>query len=414
MKTLLTLLFTLSVMFSGLAETLSLDDCLQMALANNPDLRKSRTAFQQSRIQTRQAWSGLSPSVSANASSSNSGPVVSEMEDDWSWSLGGSVNQTFYSPGMYSRISLAKKQQTSSEYSYESLEDQIRASVQNVYYQILVSDTLAGVYRANIHAADEQITKMRLMVELGLKRESDLLKSEVQRGTFEAQLVREQQSLAASKRTLNRLMGREPGIPYDILPLDVQAIDIPNFTSAYAVMLEASPALKRFKTQVDIRKLSLRISKEAYLPSVSGSYSYSQTSGALGGPSMESDQVSLRLSLDLFDGFRKHQNVQVSKLDLQDAQLDFQAALRDADETLRNQYKALDTQNRLIGIHETSLASARKDLEVVTEQYAAGLSSILDLTDAQVSVLESESSLLQDLYARKRIEAEIRRLIGSN
>ena len=65
-----------------------------------------------------------------------------------------------------------------------------------------------------------------------------------------------------------------------------------------------------------------------------------------------------------------------------------------------------------IDIHHTNLTSSRKDLEVVSEQYAAGLSSILDLMDAQVSVLQSEINLLSDLYARKRIESEIFRLIG--
>ena len=79
---------------------------------------------------------------------------------------------------------------------------------------------------------------------------------------------------------------------------------------------------------------------------------------------------------------------------------------------MSNQYRALETQNQLILIHQTNLASARQDLEVVSQQYDAGFSSILDLMDAQLSVLQSETNLLQDLYTRKQIEAEIRRLIG--
>jgi outer membrane protein len=394
-------------------ETLSLEQCIRLAMANNPDVIKSEFTWNKSRIAVNQAWADLSPGASASASVSNSGPVVSDMNNIWNWSLGGSISQPFYTPGMYSRIGLARVRETASGYSLASLKDQIRTSVENVYLQILTADTLIGVYKANIRLADEQIDKMKQMVELGLKRQSDLLKSEVQRGVFEAQLVRETETLASSRRSLNLLMGRQPDRDFEIQSLPVEQITIPDFETALAMMIEKNPQLKQLNSQIRAQELTLRIAKEAYLPSVSGSYSVSKRNDALSGSStFESDQISVHLSIDLFDGFSKNRNVQLNRLSLEEARLDYASALRDVEEALMNQYRAMDTQNQLITIHQTNLASAREDLKVVSEQYAAGFSTILDLTDAQVSVFESETSLLQDLYARKRIEAEIRRLIG--
>ena len=384
-----------------------------MALHNNPDLNKSELAWKESWIAVRQAWSALSPGASASASVSNSGPLVSDMNRSWNWSLGGSISQQFYAPGMYSRIGLARTRLASSKYSLTSLRNQIRTSVEDTYLQILTSDTLMGVYEANIRVADEQIEKMKQMVELGLKRQSDLLKSEVQRGTFEAQLVRETETLASSKRSLNILMGRQPDTEFNILPLPVEQIVIPDFETALEIMIKSNPQLKQLDSQIKAQKLSLCIAKEAYLPSVSGSYSRSKRKDALSGlPAFESDQVNFNLSISLFDGFTKVRNVQLSQLAVKEAQIDYEAAFRDVKDALLNQYRAMATQNRLITIHQTNLASAREDYEVVSQQYAEGFSTILDLTDAQVSVFESETSLLQDLYARKKIEAEIRRLIG--
>ena len=409
------ILFILSLTYVIYSQTLSLDECVQSALENNPDLQKSEFSLQQSQISTKQAWSALYPTASANASTSRSGALVSDTQDnaDWNWSLGGSVNQQFYRPGMYSGIGLARVRQESSEYSVAALQSQIRATVEKLYFQILASDTLVGVYEANIRLSDEQIVKMERMVDVGFKRQSDLLKSRVQRGTFETQLIREIETAASTRRTLNILMGRQPNATFDVIPLAVDRISIPEYRTAFTMMLEDNPDIKRLKSQVDVQKLSLGIAREAYLPSMSGSYSYSQRQNTFGGPAIESDQVSIHLSIDLFDGFSKSQNVQKSSLNLDEARLDYEAALRDLDEALSNQYMALDTQNKLIAIHETNLISARKDLEVVSEQYATGFSTILDLTDAQVSVLESETNLLRDLYTRKQIEAEIRRLIGN-
>ena len=412
-KQILSAIFFLTITIPVSAETLSLDQCIQLALENNPDLNISEFAWKESWIAVRQAWSALSPGASASASASNSGPVVSDMNRSWNWSFGGSVTQQFYAPGLYSRIGLARARLASSKFSLTSLRNQIRTLVEDTYLQILTSDTLIGVYNANIRAADEQIEKMRQMVELGLKRQSDLLKSEVQRGTFEAQLVRETETLASSKRSLNIVMGRQPDTKFEILPLPIEQIVIPDFEAALDMLIKNNPQLKQLDSQIKAQKLSLRIAKEAYLPSISGSYSYSRRKDALSGlPAFENDQVNVNLSIDLFDGFNKLRNVQLSRLALEEAQIDFESAFRDTKDALLNQYRAMDTQNRLVKIHQTNLASAREDYEVVSQQYAEGFSTILDLTDAQVSLFESETSLLQDLYTRKKIEAEIRRLIG--
>lgn len=398
---------------AGASEILSLNDCIQLALEHNPDLKKSAFQLAQSDIGLKQAWSALLPNVSASASASNSGPVVSEPSDSWSRSLGGTVQQSIYAPGLYSRIDLAGRQKQFSHYGLLSQKNQVRAAVEKIYYQILISDTLIDVYEANIGLADEQIFKMRQMVDLGLKRASDLLKSEVQRGTFEAQLVRETESLTSSKRSLNLLMGRDPDIKFEVIPIAVDQIDVPEFETAAVMMLNKNPALKQMKLQVRMEQLSLRISKEAFLPSLSGSYSYSNRQDArTGGTTVENDQLSLNVSVDLFNRFNKLRDVQLNRLALQEVELDCQTTLRDMQDALLSLYKALETQNRLIRIHQTNLESARQDLKIVSEQYASGLSSILDLTDAQVSAFESETSLMEDFYTRKRIEAEIRQLIG--
>jgi len=411
MKRIIPIGLFLLVHLAGQAETLSLEACLKLACQNNPDLIRSEYSLKTAQIAVGQARSSFYPGVSAGASASTSGPV-GDYDPEWGWSMSAGVSQTLYRPGLFTHVGLARERKESAELSDRSLRDQIRMTVERYYYQFLTSDTLIGVYRANIRLAEEQIRKMRQMVDLGLRRQSDLLKSEVQRGTFEAQLVREEETRDAYRRGLNVLMGRAPEAPLLLRPVSVGSPGISDLETARTAMIENNPDLLRLRKQIDIQTLSLRVAREAYLPSLSASYSYSRSRGAFGGETVENDQVGLRLSLELFSGFSRNQAVQRERVGLDAARLDFEAALRDQDEKLLNRYKSLDTQNRLIEIHRTNLESAREDLEVVSRQYAAGFSSILDLMDAQLSVLESETSLLRVLYARKMVESEIRKLIG--
>jgi outer membrane protein len=403
--------FLLLTWIPAIPETLTLQQCVEMVLQHNPDLLQSKRSLKQSNITVKESWSNLLPGASANASTSSGGPFFSKSSSSWDWSLGGSVSQTFYRPGLYTGIKQAGIQREAAVFSDQSLKDQIYTQVENLYYQILNSDTLINVYKANIRQADEQIRRMQQMVELGMKRQSDLLKSEVQKGTFESQLVREQESLTTAKRSLNVLMGREPLEPLEIAGIQFEIIHVPDFETAEKTMLANNPSIKRLQAQRSVQGLSLRIAREAYLPSLSGSYSYSRRNVPFSSP-VDDDQVSLHLSYSLFEGFQRNYNVQKEKLRLDDAVSELEVAIRESNMELANQYQAMETQNQLIAIHRKNLESARKDLETVTQQYAAGFSSILDLMDAQVSVLQSETSLVSDLFGRKRIESEINRLMG--
>ena len=334
------LIFCVGLTVSLSSQTFTLEACVEQALVNNLELKKSEYTVHQSKLSQKQSWSSLMPSVAASGSMSNSGPFVSDAADEWDWSVGGSVSQQIYRPGLYTNISLAKMQKQTSELSDEALRNQIWSSVEKLYYQILTSDTLVSVYRANIQLSEEQIEKMRRMVDLGMKRESDLLKSEVQRGTFEAELIREQESLASSRRGLNILMGRKPNESIHIVPVPVEQIEVPDFEDGYQMMLDFNPSLQRLAKQVDIENLSLRVSKEAFLPSASASYSYSQRKDLYGGDPVESDNVSLKMSIDLFDGFNKTLTVQKSKVAVDNAKVDLEAAVRDYSQSLLDQYNA--------------------------------------------------------------------------
>ncbi len=394
------------------SEILSLDQCLQLAMQNNPDLKQSDYSVRQSEINVKSSLSNLLPTVSIGGSANNSGPFVDEYHHDWNWGLSGSVHQSIYQPGLYSNIRLAKVQEEMSTFSRADTENRIRSAVETTYFQILTSDTLIGVYRENIQLAGEQIRKMRVMVDLGLKRQSDLLKSEVQKGTFESQLIQEHQNLDGLKRELNLLMGRSPDTPLFLKTLDISMNQVPDFKTARSMLFDRNPSLKSAEKQLVSDKLSLKIAREAYLPSASASYSYSRNKSAFESSFVESDQIGVQLSLGLFDGFYKHHNVQKQKIQLASSQLELETKQREMEQTLSGYYTAFETQKRLLEIYTKNLESARKDLEIVSEQYAAGMASILDLMDARVSLIESQTNLVKVQYARKVIEYEIRSLIS--
>jgi len=393
-------------------EKLTLDQCIQLAFKNNPSLQQSGLSVEQAHISTKQSYSNLYPTVGVSASTSTSDNNQPGTEWQSQWNVQGSVSQSIYSPGMYSGIQLSKVNEQISKLSDEDLKTQIRLSVENNYFLILTSYALISVYNENIQTATENLEKIRTMYNVGAKTESDVLKAEVQKGDFESLLISEQERLQNYKRSLNTTMGRSSEINFDVKIISAENVEIPELEAAKTMLLEKNREYQTLKQNYKSQEISLRIAKEAYLPSLSGAYSYSRSDRWTNSSPLASNQVSLRASLDLFNGFYKNQSVQKEKLNLEKSQIDLQDKERNLTAQLANLYTSLQTYNDLITIDEKNVESSKRDLELVTARYTVGASTILDQMNSQASLLQSQSDLVKVKYSRKIVEAQIKQLLG--
>jgi outer membrane protein len=386
------------------AEKLTLEQCIQAAIKNNKSLQQGSFSVQQTALGTKSAYASLYPSASASASESGG---------NGSSKLGANagINQSLYSPGLYSEIKLAKNKTDVAKLDKEELEAEIRASVETAYYNILTYQGLINVYRENLTAAAENLQLIRTMYKLGTRTESDVLKAEVQKGEIENTLINQEHELISEKRSLAVLMGDSPEQEFEIVDIDVEQMNIPDLTKAKNLLLKNSLEYQSLQKSLKNEQISLKIAKEAYLPNISAGYNYSKDwTGATTTDGYGSWSISA--SIGIFDGFSKKQNVQKSKLSLKSAEVGLQAKEQELLSTLLNYYSDLDNKNRIIDLQEKTLESARKNYELVTRQYELGMATMLEQTTAQVSVLQAQSNLVKAKYSRKIVESQIRQLLA--
>lgn len=384
-------------------EKLSLDQCVQEALRNNKTILQGEIDLKQKKISTQSAYSNWYPAISL------SGSEGGQIKDTWNsrWNTEVGVRQNLYSPGMYSEVKLAKIDEDIARIDQNELAAQIRSRVETAYYDILTSQALIAVYRENILAADENLHKIQTMFKLGTRTESDVLKAEVQKGDFESALINEEFNLDNQKRNLNLLRGCSPDQEFTLEDVNLDLISIPSLEEAKAMVLQNNREYLSLQKSLKADQISFHIAKESYLPTVSASYGYSKSESGVG-----SSSLGISTGLSLFDGFRKNQNVQKSKLNIKKANIQIQAKEQELLSTVLQYYSGLDNYNKTIALQEKNLESARKDYELVTRQYELGLGTILDQTNAQLSVLKAQSNLVKAKYSRKIVESQIIQLLA--
>ncbi len=80
---------------------------------------------------------------------------------------------------------------------------------------------------------------------------------------------------------------------------------------------------------------------------------------------------------------------------------------------VENTMSSLESLHRIHPINREVLASAEADVRLADEQYNLGAISILDLLDAQVSLITTRSTLVRTTYDIKKAEAQLEALMGT-
>lgn len=393
------------------APLMTLSECQELALRANGDLLQQRLETEKTGLTVKQSYSDLYPSVYGRVSTSYSHTDNSIVTTDNSgYTLSGTVSQNVFYPGLFSGLKAAKFSEEAAGLNLQDAISLLEASVIQYYYSILASDELIAVYQENIRFAEENIKRVQNMLELGARTESDLLKVKVQKGQFQSQLLSEEQRNRSLKRELNLLMGQDPAQELRLQPMSPEPAGLPDIQDARNLIKQNNFSLLALEKQIEIQKLNVKIKKESYLPTVSGDYTYSYRDDD--GGTVKSNSLGLSANISLFEGFRRSTEKQKAEIDLKAMQIRYENTVADLFARLDELYQTMKTYRELTEIHKISLASAKRDYELVTQQVELGAGTILDQLDAQLSVLASESQLVEARYNTKITEAHIDQLLG--
>ncbi|HEX9690480.1 MAG TPA: TolC family protein [Gemmatimonadales bacterium] len=197
---------------------------------------------------------------------------------------------------------------------------------------------------------------------------------------------------------------------------------VPTVTLGEAVdmALRANPQMVQARGQVAVASASKREAIGNWLPSISGSSSWSRNSSSrwddrtqttvTGGSSSLS--AGLSASMTLFDGFRTPAQNRAANagFDAADAALvnqEFQIALQ----TKQTFFNAL-AQHDLVAVSETQIQRAEEQLKVSREKLAAGQATRSDTLRSAVELANARLQLLNAQTNRATAEASLARLIG--
>ena len=424
-------LLAISICYS---QNYSLEKAVEIALQNKETLKASALDLRSSKQDIKSSYSGILPSLRASTTmtesrfpeqtvgfNQSSGEILSDVSSITSASSNISINQNIYDGGVWwNNIRLAKNNYKISEQFNRQIKTNIIRNVHFAYFNYLKAMQLLGVARSNLMSSQQQLALVEQKFDLGSAKKTDLLKAKVRFGQARVDLISNDASLKSAYRNLKNAMGLiNTNDEFSISDVERPLEIIPEFETGFELIQKFNPSIKAKQYQIVAAKIGTKIAKGSRMPNISISASAFGTAESISDAVSNSygdnqrTNTSLSISLPLYSGNTISTRIQKAKLTVNKQESEYLTQLEDISVQLKDLIDQLQNFSEIIPINETVLESAEEDLKLSQVRYSQGSTTILEVLNAQVSVVQAKSSLVRSKYDAFIQQANLKALLGT-
>ena len=415
----LSFLLSLAGAASAQQRTVTLDEAIELALENSPEMTQASGAVRTARAAERTARGAYLPTLSLSSGGSLAGSdqrlqgnVVSQSNDSYSAGLSAGVD--LYTGGRRgAQGTQARAESASAGATLVERQYAVVLETKRSFFEVLRATELLRVAQARVARAERALTAASDRQRVGSATRSDVLRSQLELTQARQSVLETENQLRAASFTLGSLVGSEQPVgasaegALTVAPLTATPEEIVQAAVASA------PSIRTAQAAVSSGEAGVDVARAQFLPSVrvSSGYSYANQDPALWN-GLKNWNVGLSVSLPILNGFQREESVERARVQTAVAA----AQLSDAQRTARAGAERLLGNLRLaeqkIALAEESVAVAEEDLRVQGDRYRLGASTILDQIQSQESLVQAETDLVTARYDYQIARAELESLLG--
>ena len=416
------------------AQNYSLEQAVEVALQNKEALKASALELNASKQDIRSSYSGILPSVRISGSTTestfpeqaigfnqSSGEILNNVSSITSASSSFSITQNIYDGGIWwNNIRLAKNNFRITEQFDRQIKTNIIRNVHFAYFNYLKAIQLLDVSRSNLMRSQQQLPLVQQQYDLGSAKKTDLLKAEVRFGQARIDVITNDASVKSAYRNLKNAMGLiNSDQDFTIEEVEKPLELIPEFETGFELVQKFNPSVKAKQYQIMSAKLNTKLARGSRLPVISLSASSSGADENLGDAisnnygDNQRTNASLSISIPIYTGNSISSRIQKAKIGVDKQESEYLTQLEDLSVQLEDYLDQLNNYIEVIPINETVLESAEEDLKLSQVRYSQGSTTILEVLNAQVSVVQARSSLVRSKYDAFIQQANLKALLGT-
>lgn len=406
---------------------------IELALANNRDLRVAVLNIEQARAQSQIRRADQFPTVNLGASGSRA-PAVARSNG-----TGGTTGNTAvetvsvglvssaYELDFFGRVASLKdaalSQYLATEESRKTAQISLIAAVATAYLNVLGDEAQIDVVKQTLGTREESQRLIRLRFDNGASSELDFRQAQSLTEAARVALAQLKRQRVLDENALTLLVGQP--LPADWLPVSPTAPAAQTLEQAVLMaelpaglpsdLLAQRPDIRAAEQQLLASNANIGAARAAFFPRISLTAGYGSTSSELSGLFRAGSlgwTFAPQITLPIFDAGRNQANLEVAQVNKEIAVAQYEKAIQTA---FREVADALGNRAALTEQFSAQQAQAEAEaarFKLSDLRYRNGIASFLDALDAQRALLGVRLGVLQTRLFQLQSQVALYKALG--
>lgn len=385
------------------------------ALANNRDLRMALRNVEQARAQVGVREADRFPTVGLGVAGSRT--PATNGGTTTAYNAGFSV--TAWEIDLFGRLGAlgeaAAAQYLATEEGRKAARSTLLAGVASTWLALVADETLLDITRQTLASREESLRLVTLRFEHGASSELDLRQAESLAAAARATLAQQERQRAQDLNALSLLLGAPA--PADagrqVILADVQLADLP--AGVPSEVLVRRPDVRQAEQQLLAANANIGAARAAFFPRISltaGLGVASKDLSALFPHGAWAFTAAPQALLTVFDAGRNQSNLRAAQAAREVAVAQYERAIQSAFREVADALAGRATFNDQVQALQRQANAEAVRLRLATLRYENGVSSSLDLLDAQRSQFSAQQALVQVRLAALQNQVQLYRALG--
>lgn len=391
---------------------LSMEQCRDMALTTSEELKQADNSLRQAELDDKIAATARLPKIEGSATGAYVLPDIEmtgmELAMRGTYMAGLTLTQPIYTGGKISAgRQMARLGRQIADQQLRMTRMDVLVDADNAYWSYIAVRRKVRMLESYSTQMDTIYKQTSSAVAAGMAIENDLLRIEAKRTEIEYQLQRARNGADLCRMALCNVIGA----PLDtaIEPTDTTF----NIESPTAMSLDIArrPEVGLLEKQIDVNMQRIRDARSEMLPTVglSAGYSYYGNIKLKGFADMGNGTTvpytqefrdgigiaMLAVKIPIFHWGESRKKMHKARYELDNSQLELQRNMRLMSIEAQQAVQNVEDGYRMIHTAESGLRQAEENLRVMRNRYAAAMSPLTDLLDAQSQWQQAQSNLIE-------------------
>jgi outer membrane protein len=417
------------------ARKLTIDDCVQIALTNNPTILTNIASIRQASGNYITVRAGLLPQfgiVAPNAyqdtfgttkASVGNSQTASSSSSYQSWNVQLQGSQLIFDGLKTPSLTAAAK--LSEQIAYFTLRqtiDSVIAQVVQQFYTVVLDRALVIANEQQVALYQTQVTDQQSRYDAGTVPRFNVLQAQVQLANAMPPLIQAKNNLRVSLFTLVQLIGlnypnlQNVEIPFDVVgALDYKPIKADSNASIHTALLR-NPQLKAQRLSILVAAKQITAAIAGWMPNVNANGGY-QLEGYVGNRLTENLHgwfVGGSFNWAIWDSLATYGNVKQAKASMASYKATYDNGVRSVILQVQQAISNLKQASETIDSQKATVEQSVEALRLARERLDAGAGVQLDVINAQVQLLQAQTNVLQALYNYIAAKAQYEQALSLN